>query len=321
MHREPQPLDNIARAVEIISDVTGSSPAEVAARLQREHQELGTNVREDMLRRGIPPYRFSDQMSEYYAATDAFLYETYCWNRYPTKQAMRKWIVSFLQKRFANPALVLAFGDGLGFDSAGLALAGHRVTYFEIGKLNQAFSERIFTDNHVEVARCNRAEDLPLEAFDVVICLDVLEHVPQPADLMRQLAGWLKPGGFFIVHAPFWLLGKAVGTHLRDNLKYSGDWRHLYRPSGLRIVDGTLFWNPLVLQKTGGLQSISMSPGTWAKVSFGRFLLRCTRWCRFPLTWICRYLLDQQRGSLLRNTVFPNGDVAKVGHLSKTVLN
>ena len=149
LYREPQPLDDIARAVEIISDVTGSSLAEVAARLQREHKELGANVREDMLRRGVPPYRFSNQMSEFYAGTDAFLYETYCWNRYPTKQAMRKWIVSFLQKRFTNPALVLAYGDGLGFDSASLALAGHRVTYFEIGKLNQAFSERIFIDNHV----------------------------------------------------------------------------------------------------------------------------------------------------------------------------
>ena len=117
-----------------------------------------------MLRRGVPPYRFSERMAEFYSATDAFLYEIYCWNRYPLKQAMRKWIVAFLQRNFAGPARVLCFGDGLGFDSAGLALAGHHVTYFEVGRLSQAFSERIFRDNRVQVTRCNDAQQLPRKA-------------------------------------------------------------------------------------------------------------------------------------------------------------
>ena len=37
------------RAVAIIAEVSGSSPAEVVARLKKEHQDLGVNVREDIL--------------------------------------------------------------------------------------------------------------------------------------------------------------------------------------------------------------------------------------------------------------------------------
>ncbi len=302
----PRPLNDVARAVEIIAEVSGNPRGDVLARLQKEHEDLGVNVREDMLRRRVPPYRFGDQMADFYAATDAFLYETYCWNRYPLKQAMRKWIVAFLRQNFAGAARVLSFGDGLGFDSTGLALAGHQVTYFEVGQLNQAFSERVFRDNQVQVARCNRAEELPPESFDVVICLDVLEHVPQPPELVRQLAGWLKPGGFLIAHAPFWLVNEAVRTHLQDNLQYSGDWRRLYETSGLRIVDGRFIWNPLALQKAGGPKVLRNSARTWAKLAYGGFLLRCSRWCRFPLTWISRCLMDQERRRLLRSTVFPD---------------
>ncbi len=302
----PRPLDDVARAIEIIAEVSGRTAADVAARLQKEHEHLGVNVREEMLRRGVPPYRFSERMAEFYTTTDAFLYETYCWNRYPLKQAMRKWIVAFLQRTFAGPARVLSFGDGLGFDSTGLALAGHQVTYFEVGRLNQAFSERVFGDNRVQVARCHDAQQLPPEGFDVVICLDVLEHVPQPQDLVRQLAGWLKPGGFLLAHAPFWLLNEAVCTHLHENLQFSGDWRRLYRTSGLRIVDGMLMWNPLALQKAGGAQPLATSAWTRTKMACGGWLLGCSRQCRFPLTWISRGLMRGQARDLLENTVFPN---------------
>ena len=301
----PRPLDDVARAIEIIAEVSGSSPTVVMARLKKEHEDLGVNVREAMLRHRVPAYQFSELMREFYATTDAFLYETYCWNRYPLKQAMRNWIVAFLQRNFSRPARVLSFGDGLGFDSAGLALAGHDVTYFDVGNLSQAFSDRIFSDNQVQVARCHCIDDLHPESFDTVVCLDVLEHVPQPQHLVQQLSRSLKPGGFFIAHAPFWLLDKAVCTHLRDNLQFSGDWRRLYGPSGLRIVDGTFMWNPLALQMAGALKLASASVWTRTKVAFGGFLLRGSHWCRLPLTWICRSLIRREGRVLLQNTAFP----------------
>ncbi len=40
-------------------------------------------------------------------------------------------------------------------------------------------------------------------AFDVVMCIEVLEHVPNPVDALTELNRVLKPGGKLILTAPF----------------------------------------------------------------------------------------------------------------------
>ena len=38
--------------------------------------------------------------------------------------------------------------------------------------------------------------------FDVVVCADVLEHLPRPEDLLGRISGWLRPGGLLLVSLP-----------------------------------------------------------------------------------------------------------------------
>lgn len=40
------------------------------------------------------------------------------------------------------------------------------------------------------------------EAFDVVVCADVLEHFARPDALLRLIQGWLKPGGLLLASVP-----------------------------------------------------------------------------------------------------------------------
>ena len=50
--------------------------------------------------------------------------------------------------------------------------------------------------------RCTDAEQLVNEAagsFDVVCCMEMLEHVPDPAAMLATLAQWVKPGGELFV--------------------------------------------------------------------------------------------------------------------------
>ena len=44
--------------------------------------------------------------------------------------------------------------------------------------------------------------DFPDEFFDAVICVDVLEHVDHPAQVLRELRRVLKPGGQLVVTVP-----------------------------------------------------------------------------------------------------------------------
>jgi len=80
----------------------------------------------------------------------------------------------------------------------------------------------------------------PLAAYDVVACLDVLEHVSDPTAFVGTLAGYLRVGGRLIVHAPFYMIHPGNPTHLKANRRYRGS-LSLYEEHGLRataIQDG-----------------------------------------------------------------------------------
>ena len=64
----------------------------------------------------------------------------------------------------------------------------HRVIQFES-----------LDNDPVEDPRAYLMED----AFDTIICLDVLEHVELPELILGDFRFWLKPGGLFIGSAPF----------------------------------------------------------------------------------------------------------------------
>jgi SAM-dependent methyltransferase len=53
---------------------------------------------------------------------------------------------------------------------------------------------------------CDLTEDLPFNdgEFDTVILSDVLEHVPQPEKVWREMSRILSPGGIALINVPFY---------------------------------------------------------------------------------------------------------------------
>lgn len=276
------PLCDAQYLVDRIAEVTRRPVEEVAARLMKEHDQIGRNVREALESRKIQTNVWSDQMVDFYNDTDAFFYETTIWNRSLAKNRMRDWIGRFLQQRRLQSTRLLIYGDGLGFDSFYLTQAGHQVEYFDLSSDSSQFARQIFRDYGQELHILYDASDVAHEAYDVVVCLDVLEHVPVPSETISFLASALRPGGVFLVHAPFWYVDPSVGTHLRSNQEYSGDWRRLYAPHGLQVCDGGLFWNPLALQKTGMEPQNPVARSHGFRVWLGGWLLSWGRFWSWP---------------------------------------
>ena len=77
------------------------------------------------------------------------------------------------------------------------------------------------------------ATAIPVEdgAFDVVLCTEVLEHVPDPAGVVREISRVLRPGGVALLTAPL-----GSGLHQTPYHFYGG-----YTP----------FWYRKVLQEAG----------------------------------------------------------------------
>ncbi len=55
---------------------------------------------------------------------------------------------------------------------------------------------------------------LPADAFDLVVCWNVLEHLRRPLAAVRNLAAALRPGGFLVVGVPSLASPKTIVTKL-----------------------------------------------------------------------------------------------------------
>ena len=98
---------------------------------------------------------------------------------------------------------VLDVGCGGGLLSEALAKAGAEVTAIDLAPELVKVARLHGLESGVKVDyRVQSVEDLAAErpgAFDAVTCMEMLEHVPDPASILRACATLLKPGGRLFV--------------------------------------------------------------------------------------------------------------------------
>lgn len=100
-------------------------------------------------------------------------------------------------------AAVLDVGCGGGLLSEALAKEGAEVTAIDLAPELVKVARLHGLESGVKVDyRVQSVEDLAAErpgAFDAVTCMEMLEHVPDPASVLRACAALLKPGGRLFV--------------------------------------------------------------------------------------------------------------------------
>ena len=143
--------------------------------------------------------------------------------------------------------------DVVGIDMADGPLAVARLHQIESGteaEYRQTTAEDI-------------ADELP-SSFDVVTCLEMLEHVPSPAGVIEACSRLVRPGGdvffstinrnpkafaFAIVGAEYLLRMLPAGTHEYEKFIRPSELESWARSSGLVLQDSTgMHYNPLSQQ-------------------------------------------------------------------------
>ncbi len=160
---------------------------------------------------------------------------------------------------------IVDVGCGGGILTEALAAGGATVTGIDMGEAPLAVARLHLLESGLEVdyRRCT-AEQLATESpghFDVVTCLEMLEHVPSPAHVVQACKTLVRPGGqvFFSTinrNAKAWLLAIVGaeyvlrllprGTHEYAKFVKPSELETWARNAGLELMDITgMQFNPL----------------------------------------------------------------------------
>jgi 2-polyprenyl-6-hydroxyphenyl methylase/3-demethylubiquinone-9 3-methyltransferase len=163
---------------------------------------------------------------------------------------------------------VLDVGCGGGLLSEAMAFRGATVKGIDMGEapLSVAQLHGLESGAKVDYQRISAEELAEQEAgqYDIVTCLEMLEHVPSPASIIESCKKLLKPGGdlfvstlnrnpksylFAIVGAEYVLNMLPKGTHDFKKFIKPSEMGEFFRKSGLDLEDlvGMTF-NPLTKQ-------------------------------------------------------------------------
>ena len=167
---------------------------------------------------------------------------------------------------------VLDVGCGGGILSEAMAALGAEVTGIDAGKAPLAVARLHLKGSGLCVDyRQAAAEEYAAghaDSFDLVTCLELLEHVPQPSSVVAACKAMVKPGGdvifatlnrnpksflFAIIGAEYILKLVRKGTHTYRKFVKPVELTNWGKASGLRLQDVTgLHYNPFTKKYSMG---------------------------------------------------------------------
>jgi SAM-dependent methyltransferase len=187
------------------------------------------------------------EILEFYANTEGYVWELFAWHGSAAYNAHRRRIDT-LASRWPSTthARALDYGAGIGTAALELAARGHRVTLAEVRGRTFEVAQARFAGRGLAVDLISVTTDapaLPAESWDVAICFDVLEHVPDPAATARGLVRSVRPDGGLAIVTAFELQGAMYPQHLPEHAARfgAGRWASLLKDFGAQELGDCVY--------------------------------------------------------------------------------
>jgi 2-polyprenyl-6-hydroxyphenyl methylase / 3-demethylubiquinone-9 3-methyltransferase len=174
--------------------------------------------------------------------------------------------VAYIDKRaMLKGKLVLDIGCGGGLAAEGMSKCGAQVTGIDLGTNTIEIAELHALESGLKIAYYRESAEVHAAkhagSYDVVTCLEMLEHVPDPISVIQAVVSLVRPGGdvFFstinrnlkayllaVVGAEYVMRLLTPGTHTYERFIKPSELARWSRIAGLELQDVVgIDYNPL----------------------------------------------------------------------------
>lgn len=184
---------------------------------------------------------------------------------------------------------LLEIGIGAGFFLKAAERAGWQVVGVDVMPAGAEYA-RAQLGLDVRTAAIEDA-DLPADAYDVVVMLDVLEHLSDPQDVLRRVWSLLRPGGCVAIRTPNTRSVSHWALRGQWSVMNPGEHLNLFDERTLRAMLGRAGFVDVSFDRhyatTGRYETMlpmhAFAPGSRRARTYRRFVDALPRWSLHPI--------------------------------------
>ncbi|WP_413558934.1 bifunctional 2-polyprenyl-6-hydroxyphenol methylase/3-demethylubiquinol 3-O-methyltransferase UbiG [Bdellovibrio sp. HCB209] len=181
--------------------------------------------------------------------------------------AQMGWILSEIRKYIGFRAELLEVGSGAGFFANAASVAGHKVTGLDISRTSLKVAEMMDQTHKVRYVEGDAYRlPFPKDSFDVVVAMDLFEHVSDPEKIISEMSRVLRPGGLLFYRtinktliSYFWM-NKVMKWFLNHAPNKFFEYKLFRKPNE---IASWLEEFDLEIQREKGLRPVFFQKGTW----------------------------------------------------------
>ena len=137
--------------------------------------------------------RNKEEIEQFYSFTPYYIFELAHWHMQKYQRDFRKEVISHT---YGN---TLDYGAGIGDLCIELAKKGLSVTYTDVGSRTFEFAKWLFKKHNLSIKMIDVNKESLTQQYDTIICIDVIEHVFDPRELLKDITSHIKKEGHLII--------------------------------------------------------------------------------------------------------------------------
>ena len=200
-----------------------------------------------------------DKVLDFYRRTDSYLFDLVQYNyENPYYAQWTEDLFNFCagQKNERGELRILDFGGGIGSQMISLSrLKGAELSYADIPGKTFEYAKWRFNRKHIDIEMIDAGKEDFLEGrmYDVVVTLDVVEHLVDPEATVRYLTNHIKPDGYLITVTSFVDNHGEAGWHLNVDRYTDEAFYNFIRSLGMEMLNNCY---PRIFQKNNELVTL-----------------------------------------------------------------